>query len=636
MAKKRTGSFGSWSSPITADTVVAETVLLGDPRVDRNRVYWTEGRPSEGGRTVVVVRHSDGSIRDVTPAPFDVRSRVHEYGGGAYQVDNGTVYFVNFSDQQIYCQTLDGAPARLTFNGTCRYADIQVDRLRKRLIAIREEHSAGSGEAINTLVAIDLSTGSELVLDEGFDFYSSPTLSPDGLGLAWLSWRHPNMPWISTYLTVAQFTAGGGLTGRKIVAGGNAESVFQPQWSPNNILYFISDRTDLWNIYRWTGADVEPVLPRNAEFGVPQWQFGLSTYAFRSADTIVYAFSVDGMWRLGRLDVRSLQASDYDGVFSSVSGVHATATMVVARCSTPAEASAITVIDTNTGTLSPIKYAISPDKYRQFQPYFSQPQPVQFPTDSGDTAYAFFYPPSNPDWELPGSERPPLLVKSHGGPTAATSSGLDLSVQYWTSRGFAVIDVNYRGSTGYGRKYREKLYGKWGVVDVADCISAARYLTTQRQVDGTKLAVRGGSAGGYTTLCGLTFHNEFSAGASYYGISDLVALATETHKFESHYTDWLIEPYKPGSALYHDRSPINFVQNLSAPVIFFHGEDDRVVPLDQAQRMYDALRKRAISTCLLVFEGEQHGFRQSTHIRRGLEAELMFYSMNLLRTPLNS
>jgi Tol biopolymer transport system component len=311
MASKRTGNFGSWSSPITADTVAAETVLLGDPRLDSGDVYWTEGRPSEGGRTVVVVRHSDGSVRDVTLAPFDVRSRVHEYGGGAYQVDSSTIYFVNFGDQQIYSQTLGGAPVRITSNGTCRYADIQVDRPRKGLIAIREQHPGGSGEAINTLVAIDLSTGAELVLDGGFDFYSSPTVSPDGSRLAWLTWRHPNMPWISTYLTVAQFETGGGLTVRKTVAGGDAESVFQPQWSPKNILYFISDRTNMWNVYRWTGADVEPVLPRNAEFGVPQWQFGLSTYAFASADTIVYAFSVDGMWRLGRRLAQCERRSDH-------------------------------------------------------------------------------------------------------------------------------------------------------------------------------------------------------------------------------------------------------------------------------------------------------------------------------------
>ena len=490
--------------------------------------------------------------------------------------------------------------------------------------------------AINTLVAVDIQTGSETVLDAAYDFYSSPALSADGSRLAWLSWRHPNMPWTATQLSAAEFDPGGGLTNKRLVAGSDPESIFQPQWSPDGRLYFISDRTDFWNLYRWNGSAVEAVLARNAEFGVPQWLFGLSTYAFMSADAIIYSFTENGMWYLGRLDTRTLSASAYAVEFSSLSGVRATANTVVLRCSTSTTAPAIATVDVSTGSVSSIKYAILPTSFQQFESYFSMPQAMQFSTDDGEVAHAFYYPPNNPDWQAPSSEKPPLIVKSHGGPTAAANSGLALSLQFWTSRGFAVLDVNYRGSTGYGRKYRQKLYGQWGVVDVADCIAGAKFLAACGEVDGNRLVVTGGSAGGYTTLCGLTFHTVFAAGASYCGISDLAALATDTHKFELHYIDWLIEPYQPGSTLYHVRSPINFVQNLSAPVIFFHGEDDPVVPVNQAKMMFSALEDRSIATCLLIFQGEKHGFRQSGHVRQSLEAELLFYAINLIKSPLTS
>jgi dipeptidyl aminopeptidase/acylaminoacyl peptidase len=637
MADRRTGSFGAWSSPITADAVVTAAVSLLEPRIEGDNIYWIEARPLERGRNVIVRRAADGTIGDVTPAPFDARSQVHSYGGGAYAIDQDAVYFVNYPDNQIYRQTVGGPPAQITSRPTCLYADICVDATRNRLIAIKEERSNGDViNAINTLVAVDIQTGSETVLDAAYDFYSSPALSADGSRLAWLSWRHPNMPWTATQLSAAEFDPGGGLTNKRLVAGSDPESIFQPQWSPDGRLYFISDRTDFWNLYRWNGSAVEAVLARNAEFGVPQWLFGLSTYAFMSADAIIYSFTENGMWYLGRLDTRTLSASAYAVEFSSLSGVRATANTVVLRCSTSTTAPAIATVDVSTGSVSSIKYAILPTSFQQFESYFSMPQAMQFPTDDGEVAHAFYYPPNNPDWHAPSSEKPPLIVKSHGGPTACADSGLALSLQFWTSRGFAVLDVNYRGSTGYGRKYRQKLYGQWGVVDVADCIAGAKFLAACGEVDGNRLVVTGGSAGGYTTLCGLTFHTVFAAGASYCGISDLAALATDTHKFELHYIDWLIERYRPGSSLYHDRSPINFVQNLSAPVIFFHGEDDPVVPVNQAKMMFSALEDRSIATCLLIFQGEKHGFRQSGHVRQSLEAELLFYAINLIKSPLTS
>ncbi len=407
------------------------------------------------------------------------------------------------------------------------------------------------------------------------------------------------MPWTSTYLNVAGLDQASRLTDKQIVQS-VSESLFQPQWSPDGRLYFISDRTDFWNLYRWNASGVEYVLARDAEFGVPQWLLGLSTYAFMSPDILIYSFVQNGTWRLGRLEIPTLTAHDYPMEFSSLSGVRASAATIVLRCATMTSPAAIATVDVNTGVVWPIKSLVPSDRLQTIQSYFSTPQPIEFPTSDGEIAHALFYPPYNPDWQAPASERPPLLVKSHGGPTTATDSALNLSIQFWTSRGFGVLDVNYRGSTGYGTKYRERLYGQWGVIDVADCISGAKFLAARGDVDGGRLAVTGGSAGGYTTLCGLTFHSEFAAGASYYGISDLVALATETHKFELHYSDWLIEPFQSNSALYHDRSPINFTDRLSAPVIFLHGKDDPVVPINQAQRMYAALQRRNIPTCLPV------------------------------------
>jgi dipeptidyl aminopeptidase/acylaminoacyl peptidase len=636
VASKHAGSFGSWSSPITADAVIGESVSLSEPRIDGDDIYWIEGRPLEEGRNVVVVRAADGTFKDVTSSPFNARSQVYGYGGGAYAVNDGVVYFVNFGDNQIYQQVDGGAPTKITSNPTCLFADVCIDAGRNRLIAIREERPSGDViNAIHTLVAIDIVTGRETTLDSAYDFYSSPTLSADGLKLAWLSWRHPNMPWTSTSLNAANVDQAGTLTGKQIVQGDSA-SIFQPQWSPDGRLYFISDRTDFWNLYSWDTSGVEHVLARDAEFGVPQWKLGLSTYALLSQDVMIYSFVQNGVWRLGRLEIPTLTAQDYLTEFSSLSGVRASAGTVVVLSATTTSAQAVSTVDVNTGAVSPIKFSVRPDSFQRFQNYFSTPQAIEFPTSDGDIAHAFYYRPYNPDWEPASSEKPPLLVKSHGGPTAATDSALDLSVQFWTSRGFGVLGVNYRGSTGYGRKYREKLYGQWGVVDVVDCISGAKFLAARGDVDGSKLAVTGHSAGGYTTLCGLTFHTEFAVGASYFGISDLVAIATETHKFELHYTDWLIEPFTPSSALYHDRSPINFVENLSAPVIFLHGKDDPIVPINQAQKMYSALQGRNIPTCLLIFQEEKHGFRQSAHLRQALEAELLFYSMNLIRAPLTS
>jgi len=448
MATQQTGSFGSWISPITADAAVAETGSLTEPRIDGDNIYWIEGRPLEKGRNVVVARFADGTIRDITPSPFNVRSQVYSYGGGAYTVSDNVVYFVNFGDNQIYQQVAGGAPTKITSSANCLFADICVDVTRNRLIAIREERPNGDViKAIHTLVAIDIATGREATLDSGCHFYSSPALNVDGSKLAWLSWQHPNMPWTSTYLSVASLDQAGTLTDKQMVQGGS-ESLFQPQWSPDGRLYFVSDRTDFWNLYRWSASGVEHVLARDAEFGVPQWQLALSTYAIMSPDILIYSLVQNGTWRLGRLEIPTLTAHDYPMEFSSLSGVHASTTTVVLRCATMTSPAAIATVDVNTGALLPIKLLVPSDSLQRIQNYFSTPQPIEFPTSDGDIAHAFYYRPYNPDWQAPASERPPLLVKSHGGPTTATDLALNLSVQFWTSRGFGVLDVNYRGSTG--------------------------------------------------------------------------------------------------------------------------------------------------------------------------------------------
>jgi dipeptidyl aminopeptidase/acylaminoacyl peptidase len=635
--KNPIAGFGTWSSPITAELVAAGAVPLAEPRGDGDDIYWIEGRPQEKGRSVIMIRRADGTIVSATKAPFDARSQVHSYGGGAYAVHAGVIYFVNYGDGQIYQQNgAEASPRRVTSSQASFYADICVDAANDRLIVVKEERPNGDViNAVNTLVAVDVGTGTETTLDDGFHFYSSPVLRPDGGKLAWLSWSHPNMPWTSTQLNLADIDPRG-LTNKRAVVADNSVSVFQPQWSPDGTLYFISDASNFWNIYRWNGSSSEAMLERDAEFGVPQWVFGSSTYAIISAETLIYSFSRNGSWYLGRLDTRTRAFSDFSAELASVSGVRATKNGTVVLYSTPTSPAAVATVAVDTGALSPFAYATPPESLLLLQSYFTQPEAIQIPTSDGEIAHAFYYRPYNPDWQAPASEKPPLIVKSHGGPTSAANSGLSLSVQYWTSRGFAVLDVNYRGSTGYGRKYREKLKGQWGIVDVQDCIAGAQYLASRGEVDGSRLLIAGGSAGGYTTLCALTFHKVFAAGASYYGVGDVAALATDTHKFELHYMDWLIEAYQPGSTLYHDRSPINFVEKLTAPVVFLHGEDDPVVPLSQARAMFSALQSRNIPTCLLVFQGEKHGFRQSAHIRQALEAEHMFYGTNVIRAPLYS
>ncbi|MEW6492553.1 MAG: S9 family peptidase [Cyanobacteriota bacterium] len=633
MTESQVTPYGSWKSPITADLIVAGTIGLGGLALDGNDVYWIEGRPSEGGRYVIVRRTPDGKTTDVTPSPFNVRTRVHEYGGGAFAVKNGTIYFSNFADQRLYKQTPDSEPQPLTkeSEGNLRYADYAIDSQRGRIVCVCEDHTGGGHEPTNTLVSISLENSEDVqVIASGSDFYSSVRLSPDNSQLAWLTWNHPNMPWDGTQLWVAQIEKDGSLHEPQLIAGGVSESVFQPEWSPDGVLYFVSDRTNWWNLYRWQPTlgkggvwEVESLCAMEAEFGLPQWVFGMSTYAFESANRIICTYTQEGIWYLASLDTQTKQLEVIETPYTDISSIHAVKGHAAFIGGSATEPTAIVQIDLTNNQINVLKKST---KLEVDTGYLSTAQAIAFPTENGLTAYAIFYPPQNQDYTAPPDEKPPLIVKSHGGPTAATSSSFNLKIQYWTSRGFAFVDVNYGGSTGYGREYRQRLQDNWGVVDIDDCANAAKYLAEQGLVDGERLAIAGGSAGGYTTLAALTFRDVFKAGASYYGVSDLEVLAKETHKFESRYLDGLIGPYPERKDLYEQRSPIHFTNQLSCPVIFFQGLEDKVVPPNQAEIMVEALKAKGVPVAYVAYEGEQHGFRRAENIKRTLEGEFYFYS----------
>ncbi|MGD8925184.1 MAG: prolyl oligopeptidase family serine peptidase, partial [Syntrophobacterales bacterium] len=535
-----TKPYGSWKTPITSELIVSETIKLGQIVLDGEAVYWSESRPAEGGRNVVLRWGSEGKIENITPKEFNVRSRVHEYGGGSFMVLDSTLFFVNFADQRLYRQE-SGQPKPITLEAATRYADIVVDRFRNRLICVREDHSNGELEPVNTVVAVALSDNrEERLLISGNDFYSNPRISPDGSQLAWLTWNHPNLPWDGTELWVGELRPDGLVGEVQKVAGGVSESIFQPEWSPDGVLYFVSDRTGWWNIYRSSQKGSEPLCPQNFEFGRPQWLFDMSTYDFVSTERIICTFTSKGIWHLASLNCTTGQLDVIETPYTEVWNLRASPKQAVFCAGSPTESPAIVSLDLDSNRLKIIKQS---SDIEIESGYLSIPEIIEFPTEGGKTAYGFFYAPKNSAYEAPRGETPPLLVKSHGGPTGATSTSLAWDIQYWTSRGFAVLDVNYGGSSGYGRDYRERLDGQWGIVDVDDCVNGARYLAEQGRVDVKRLAIRGSSAGGFTTLCALTFRDIFKAGASYYGISDLEALAKETHKFEARYLDRLIGPY---------------------------------------------------------------------------------------------
>ncbi len=628
MSHPKVAPYGSWKSPITSDLIVSATVGLGQIALDGDDVYWVELRPSEAGRNCVVRRTPDGRVSDVTPQGFNARTRVHEYGGGDFAVRDGVVYFANFSDQRVYRQRSETAPRPITPEKSYRYSDFHLDARRGLIFAVREDHTDEGREAVNTIVTLNAEgSGNEdggRVLASGNDFYSSPRLSPDGKQLAWLTWNHPNLPWDGCELWVGELNEDGALGGSRRVAGGGEESIFQPEWSPSGTLHFVSDRSNWWNIYRLNeDGSAEAVYEAAAEFALPQWLFAMSTYAFADADRIVCAYTRGGDWSLASLDTRSKRLEPFELPYTDITYVRAGGGCALFRAGTPTERAAIVELDLATRRTRVLRRAseivVNPD-------YISTPRAVEFPTEGGRTAHAFYYAPRNPDFAAPEGELPPLLVKCHGGPTAASSSMLRLDTQYWTSRGIAVLDVNYGGSTGFGREYRQRLNGEWGVVDVDDCANAVKYLAERGEADAARCVITGGSAGGFTTLNALTFRDTFRAGASHFGISDLTVFVGDTHKFESRYLERLVGPYPDRADLYRERSSINFTDRLSCPVIFFQGLEDKVVPPNQAELMVEALRGKRLPVAYVAFEGEQHGFRKAENIKRALDGELYFYS----------
>lgn len=623
MHNQRVASYGSWKSPITAE-LAASVTQLTEVGILGGLTYWRELRPEQQGRFTIMKRDVDGQITELVPRPFNVRTTVHEYGGGSYVVDDHTIYFSNFSDQRVYRLDDEMVPRPVTPKGNMRYADGVIDHRLGRLICVREDHSSSDQQAANTIVSVDLEgEDSGRVLISGNDFYSSPRLSPDGSRIAWITWNHPNMPWDSTELWSGELRKDGSLAEIARVAGGPDESIIQPEWSPSNVLYFVSDRTGWWNLYRLRDGKIEPLHDMPAEFGRVHWTFGLHTYDFATSERIICSYTSKGNWHLAEMDTTNLKFNPIDCSYTEIAYVRSENGRAVFVAGSPTTVESIVEFDLATRQFNLIHRSRS----EPIDPgYVSVPQAIEFPTSNNLKARAFYYPPKNRDFTAPQNERPPLIVISHGGPTSATVTTLRLAIQFWTTRGFAVVDVNYGGSTGYGRDYRQRLYGQWGVVDVDDCVNAAKYLVNANLADDRRLAIRGGSAGGYTTLCALTFRNVFKAGASYYGVSDLRVLDKETHKFESRYNVKLIGPYPERSDLYYERSPLHFADRISCPMIIFQGLEDKIVTPSQAELMVQALRAKRLPYAYLAFEGEQHGFRRKENIKRALEGELYFYS----------
>jgi dipeptidyl aminopeptidase/acylaminoacyl peptidase len=630
----RAAPYGTWRSPISAEMVSVEGISLSQPHLEGDAVYWLEGRPSEGGRIVLVRAAPSSEPADLTPQGFNVRTTVHEYGGGAYLIHDGTAYFSNFTDQRLYRQQPGETPAPITADsgGRDRYADGRITPDGRWLVCVRERHPDPDDPSgvVNELVALPTDGSSDPVaIRSGRDFYSTPRIAPDGSRLCWLEWDLPWMPWDGCHVLVADLAADAVLGDARRVAGlEGEESIFQPAWSPAGDLHFVSDRTGWWNLYRERDGQVQALHRAAEEFGWPQWLFGMSAYGFLDDGRIACIREREGVQHLAILDPETGELADVDVPHTAmwaelVAGGDRVA-FVGAGPSIPRQ---VVMLDLTARSIAVLRSAstVGID-----EGYLSVPRQIEFPTEGGMTAFAHFYPPRNGDAAGPEDERPPLIVMSHGGPTAEATPGFSLGMQYWTSRGFAVVDVNYGGSTGFGRAYRRRLNGAWGIVDTADCINAARWLASEGEVDGDRLLITGGSAGGYTTLCALTMHDGFAAGTSYFGLADLESFAGGgTHKFESGYLFSLVGPYPEEAERYRARSPIHSTDGISCPMLLLQGADDRVVPPSQAEIMVDALRRKRLPYAYVVFEGEQHGFRRSESTRAALEAELSFYAQVL-------
>lgn len=625
--------FGSWRSPIDASLAARAATGLTEPRIDAGVVYWIERRPTEGGRAVIVRADPWSEPTDVIPEAYYARTSVHEYGGGAYAVRDGVVFFANFHDQRLYRVEPPGEPVAITPEPprprSLRYADADVSPDGRWLACVRERHTDAELPVNEVVVIATDGSQAPAIVAEGSDFFAFPRFSPDGRRLVWLRWDMPRMPWDGTELVAASF-ADGQVSGPEAVAGDGAESIFQPAWSPDGALHFVSDRTGWWNLYRLgPHGDAEHLAAMEAEFGVPMWQLGYSSYAFLPDGRIVCAYRERGRHHLALLDPVSSELIDLDVPYSCFDPpfVRTEGNRIVFVGSGPTTERQVVLLDFATRSVDVLRgsegLGVDPA-------FWSEPEAIGFPTDEGGTAFAYFYPPRNPGFAGPSDELPPLVVHAHGGPTSEATPELDPYVQYFTTRGFAFVDVNYGGSTGYGRAFRERLYGRWGEVDVRDCIAAARCLVERGLVDGSRTVLTGGSAGGFVALAALAFHPEaFAAGTSYYGVADLEPFATSTHKFELRYTDLLVGPWPEAADLWRERSPVRRADAIRRPVLLLQGLEDAVVPPSQAEIMIAALEESRVPYAYLAFEGEQHGFRRAENIVRAYQAELAFYGIVL-------
>ena len=645
--------FGTWASPITAELIVSRSVSIGEVVVGLSTLWWSEGRPEEGGRVQLVRQLPNGTRLDVLPDGFAARTRVHEYGGGAWWLHGDDVVFANWSDQRLY-RLPEGShtPVALTpapgIEHGDRFADLRFTADGRWVVCVRERHGV-DGEPTNELVAVRVHPDGDpvepVVLVTGPDFLAAPRVSPHGTMLAWFSWHHPDMPWDGTELHVASLITEQSDTGvialgaSVVVAGSRDESITEPDWHPDGSLLFVADRSNWWNLYRLepeqlrtallSGVVPEPTLltPIDSDITLGHWVFDQSRYAVLADGRILFAHIVGGIDRLAVLSADGATVTALDSPLTSISSVRAFGNGAALIGASFRHEPVVVALDLPEGGASATIGIVRASRDLGIeQSWFAHPVSIEFATAGDRRAHALFYPPTNPEASAPTDERPPLIVLSHGGPTAAARPQLALGVQFWTSRGFAVVDVNYGGSTGYGRAFRKQLDGLWGIVDVEDCIAAAQYLAAEGLVDADHLLIRGGSAGGFTTLAALTFHDVFAAGCSLYGIADLEVLAADTHKFEARYLDSLIGPWPERRDLYEARSPIHHTELLRCPLLVLQGLDDAVVPPNQAQLMVDALAAAGIPHAYLAFEGEGHGFRRAESIRRALEAEAYFYS----------
>lgn len=635
--KMHSKAYGSWPSQISSEQLVAQSLRITEPRFEGESIYWLESRPEEKGRSCVVRAKPGEPPSDLLPPPISARSKVNEYGGGCYCVYENTLFFVQADDQRIYRLDLaspNAVPVAISPDAKLQYGDLHFDRGRQRVIAVCENHTNPDQEPVASIVSLSAEGHDCFTLIEGDDFYSSPRVSPCGQFLCWLSWNHPAMPWTNNSCFAASLNEQGVIIDRIALAGEAAnqppQAIFQPQWSPKSELFLVSDLDNWWRLYKVINDDdappeLKPVLhspPTMAEFGMPHWVFGQSTWGFLDEDTLLATYTRNGTSHLCTIDIEQGDWQSVSTDWTDFSAICTDRGAAVVLAGSYCQASQLSYwhSDKTQGWITLKAPDSNLDASR-----LSQPQAISFGAPDG-TAHGFYYPPFNGENRGLESELPPLIVLAHGGPTSQTTTALNIKVQYWCSRGFAVVDVNYRGSTGYGREYRLALDGQWGISDVEDVCQAAHYLVDHQLADPERLAIKGGSAGGYTVLAALTFTDTFKAGASLYGIGDLETLVQDTHKFESRYVDTLVGPYPEALDTYHQRSPIHHVEQLNCPVIFFQGDQDRVVPPNQAETMVAALTDKGLPVAYVKFIGEGHGFRQADNIVQAVENELYFYS----------